>query len=64
VSDRVGVDHVALGSDFDGAVRLPIDAANLVQITAELKRDGFTEIEISKIMGLNVLRLLEKLLLP
>jgi membrane dipeptidase len=60
----VGVNHVALGLDFDGAVRLPIDAANLVQITAELKRDGFTEIEISKIMGLNVLRLLEKLLLP
>jgi membrane dipeptidase len=62
VADRVGVEHVALGSDFDGAVRLPIDAANLVQITTELKAAGFTEIEIGKIMGLNVMRVLAQIL--
>jgi membrane dipeptidase len=62
VADRVGVDHVALGSDFDGSVRLPIDAANLVQITAGLKTAGFTEVEIGKIMGLNVTQLFQKLL--
>jgi membrane dipeptidase len=62
VVNLVGIDHVALGSDFDGAVRLPIDAANLVQITAELKASGFTEIEIGKIMGLNVMRVLAQIL--
>ncbi len=62
VADRVGVDHVALGSDFDGSVRLPIDAANLVQITAALKDAGFTNAEIGQIMGLNVMRILAQVL--
>jgi membrane dipeptidase len=62
VADQVGVDHVALGSDFDGAVRLPIDAANLAQITAELQMAGFSEVEIGKIMGLNVMRVLAQIL--
>jgi membrane dipeptidase len=62
VVNLVGIDHVALGSDFDGSVRLPIDAANLVQITAALKSAGFTEIEIGKIMGLNVMRFLAQVL--
>lgn len=56
--DRVGVDHVALGSDFDGAVRVPFDVANLGQVTAALQKEGFTETEIRKIMGLNVIRFL------
>jgi membrane dipeptidase len=62
VADLVGVEHVALGSDFDGSVRLPIDAANLVQITAALKDAGFSEVEIGKIMGLNVMRVLAQIL--
>jgi membrane dipeptidase len=62
VVNLVGIDYVALGSDFDGAVRLPIDAANLVQITVGLKTAGFTEVEIGKIMGLNVMRFLAQVL--
>jgi membrane dipeptidase len=62
VADLVGVDHVALGSDFDGSVRLPIDAANLVQITSGLQTAGFSEVEIGKIMGLNVMRVLAQIL--
>ncbi|MGF1525079.1 MAG: dipeptidase [Leptolyngbyaceae cyanobacterium] len=61
-ADQVGVEHVALGSDFDGAVRVPFDVANLVQITQALQKAGFTEAEIRQIMGLNVLNLLEQLL--
>jgi membrane dipeptidase len=60
--DQVGVEHVALGSDFDGAVRLPIGAAQMVQITAALKDGGFSDADIQQIMGLNSIRLMQKLL--
>jgi membrane dipeptidase len=54
----VGVDHVALGSDFDGAVTVPVDAGRLMAITAALLAHGFAEEEIGKIMGLNIVRVL------
>src|SRR5713226_1295269 len=54
----VGVDHVGLGSDFDGAVTTPFDTSGLVQITDALIAEGFTDEEIGKIMGRNTLRLL------
>lgn len=60
VAEQVGVEHVALGSDFDGAVRVPFDVAHMNQITQGLQVDGFTDAEIQKIMGLNVLQLLEQ----
>lgn len=53
-----GTDAVALGSDFDGAVTVPFDAAGLVELTDALLAEGFTEDEIEKIMGGNVIRLL------
>lgn len=53
-----GVDHVALGSDLDGAVTTPFDAAGLAQLTDALLAAGFSENEIRKIMGENVLRVL------
>ncbi|MEM6521005.1 MAG: membrane dipeptidase, partial [Cyanobacteria bacterium P01_C01_bin.70] len=62
VADHVGVEHVALGSDFDGAVRVPFDVAHMNQITQGLLADGFTDSEIRQIMGLNVLQLLEQYL--
>lgn len=58
VADIVGVDHVALGSDFDGAVKTPFDASGLVHVTGALVEDGFSHDEISNIMGGNALRLL------
>jgi membrane dipeptidase len=61
-SDKIGVEHVALGSDFDGAVRMPFDVANLAQVTQALQIAGFTEPEIAKIMGLNALNFFQKLL--
>ncbi len=57
-ADLVGVEHVALGSDFDGAVTQPFDATGLVQITDALLAEGFREDEIRKVMGGNVLRVL------
>ncbi|HYE74225.1 MAG TPA: membrane dipeptidase, partial [Blastocatellia bacterium] len=54
----VGIDHIALGSDWDGAVSTPFDAAGLVQLTDELLRLGFGDAEMEKIMGGNVIRVL------
>ncbi|MEK6322784.1 MAG: dipeptidase [Acidobacteriota bacterium] len=54
----VGVEHVGLGSDFDGAVTTPFDTSGLVQITDALLEEGFSDEEIGKVMGRNVLRLL------
>lgn len=61
VRDLVGIDHVALGSDFDGAVTTGFDTAGLVNLTQALVDRGFTDEEIAKVMGGNVLRLLEGL---
>ena len=61
-ADLVGVDHVAHGSDFDGAVTTPFDTAGLVQLTAALIAEGFSDGDIGKIMGGNAIRfLLEQL---
>jgi microsomal dipeptidase-like Zn-dependent dipeptidase len=57
-ANLVGVDHVGLGSDFDGAVLEPFDTTGLVQITDALIAEGFSDEDIGKIMGRNVLRLL------
>ncbi|HYW15721.1 MAG TPA: dipeptidase [Allosphingosinicella sp.] len=61
VRDLVGIDHVALGSDFDGAVTTGFDTAGLVNVTQALVDRGFTDEEIAKVMGGNLLRLLERL---
>ena len=58
VRDLVGVDHVGLGSDFDGAVTTGFDTSQLVYVTQALVDRGFTPDEIRKVMGGNVLRVL------
>jgi membrane dipeptidase len=55
-----GVDHVGLGSDFDGA-NMPFgmeDATKLPQITEALLRKGYSEGDVRKILGENTLRLM------
>ncbi len=54
----VGVEHVALGSDWDGYVATPIDAAGMGAITDALVKSGFDETLIRKIMGENVIEFL------
>lgn len=57
--DVMGVDHVALGSDFDGAIAAPFDTTGLVQITDALLQEKFSEAEIRKIMGENIVRTMQ-----
>ncbi len=58
VSERVGAEHVALGSDFDGAVTEPFDTTGLVEITDAMLEAGYSEQEIRMIMGENVMKFL------
>ncbi len=58
VADLVGPDHVALGSDWDGAVTTVVDASGIGLVTEALLREGMSEEEIRWIMGENVLRFL------
>jgi len=55
-----GVDHVGLGSDFDGAV-MPKgmeDVSHLERITMELLRRGYSDKDVEKILGGNLLRVM------
>jgi membrane dipeptidase len=57
-----GIDHVGLGSDFDGAV-MPIgmeDASQLPKITDALLKKGYTDRDVTKILGGNILRVMEE----
>ncbi|HWS54295.1 MAG TPA: membrane dipeptidase [Pyrinomonadaceae bacterium] len=59
VAKVAGVDHVGLGSDFDGIPFLPEgirDVAELPHVTYELLRRGYSERDIRKILGGNLLR--------
>jgi membrane dipeptidase len=59
----VGVDHVGLGSDFDGINVTPVgleDVTKLPVITEELMRRGYSKDAIRKILGGNLLGLMEK----
>jgi membrane dipeptidase len=61
VAKVAGVDHVGLGSDFDGAT-MPIgmeSAAGLPKITDALLKKGYSEADIEKILGGNILRVME-----
>ncbi|MFG0723775.1 dipeptidase [Pseudomonas sp. GLN_6] len=57
-ADLIGVQHVALGSDFNGTIHAPFDVTGLPQLTEGLLKAGFNRDEIAAIMGGNVQRLL------
>lgn len=56
-----GIDHVGIASDFDGGGGIDgwEDASKSLNITAELIRRGYSEAEIAKIWGGNLLRVME-----
>ena len=57
-----GIDHVGLGSDFDGAV-MPLgmeDVTHIPQITDALLKKGYSESDVRKILGENTLRVLSE----
>jgi membrane dipeptidase len=58
-----GVDHVGLGSDFDGVSSIPRgleDASKLPNLVRELARRGYSEEDLEKILGGNLLRVMRK----
>lgn len=61
-AEVAGVDHVGLGSDWDGAVRAIVDAAETPHLTEALMNEGFEAAEIRRIMGGNVVRVLREVL--
>ena len=59
IAKVAGVDHVGLGSDFDGVPNLPEgvrDVADLPVITYELLRRGHSDADVLKILGGNLMR--------
>jgi membrane dipeptidase len=61
----VGIDHVGIGSDFDGVQAVPADlssVADLPNLTKELLRRGYSEEDIDKILGGNMLRVMEEVI--
>jgi membrane dipeptidase len=58
-----GVDHVGLGSDFDGVTALPEgmeDVARLPWLTAELLRRGYSDDDVRKVLGGNLIRVMRQ----
>ncbi|WFL78761.1 dipeptidase [Altererythrobacter arenosus] len=64
IRDLVGIEHVALGSDYDGATTVRFDTSQLTQVTQALLDEGFSEAEIRAAMGENALRLIRNGLIP
>jgi membrane dipeptidase len=61
IRDVAGVDHVGLGSDFDGISDVPVgleDVSKFPDLVAELLRRGWTEADVRKVVGLNALRVM------
>lgn len=64
VRDLVGIQHVGLGSDYDGATTVRFDTSQLVQVTQALLDEGFSEAQIRAVMGGNALRVIRAGLVP
>jgi membrane dipeptidase len=59
-----GIDHVGLGSDYDGGTTVGFDTAHLDAVTQALISAGLSEADIAKVMGGNAARLLAAGLAP
>jgi len=58
-----GIDHVGYGSDFDGIDCAPVgleDVSKFPMLTAELLRRGYSDEDVKKVIGLNVLRVMRQ----
>ena len=58
--ELVGEDHLSLGSDYDGSIVSGFDSSELAALTDEMLKSDFTENQIRKIMGGNMLTFLQK----
>jgi len=59
---KIGIDHVGISSDFDGGGGIEgwSDASETFNVTLELVKRGYTEVEISKLWSGNLLRVLDE----
>ena len=67
IAKVAGVDHVGIGSDFDGVTALPVgmeDVTRLPRIAQALLDRGYSEADVRKIIGGNMLRVLETAIDP
>lgn len=63
VANMVGIDHVAIGSDFDGlGPTTPVipDASQLPRLTQSLLAHGLSEVDVAKVWGGNFMRLMRR----
>jgi membrane dipeptidase len=63
VANVAGVDHVGIGSDFDGIDSTPVgleDVSTYPALFAELSRRGWSEEDLAKLAGENVLRVMRE----
>lgn len=60
--EKIGIDHVGISSDFDGGGGIEgwSDASETLNVTKELLKRGYTEEEIAKLWGENLLRVLDE----
>ncbi|GAA6151238.1 dipeptidase [Pseudoteredinibacter isoporae] len=56
--DLLGLEHISLGSDYDGSTEVQFDTSELAILTEEMLKAGFTETEIRAVMGENMKRFL------
>lgn len=62
IAARIGFDHIGIGSDYDGTEHLPKgleDVSKFGTLVEELLRRGVAEDNIEKILGLNIIRVLQ-----
>jgi membrane dipeptidase len=64
VRDLVGIDHVGLGSDYDGATTVRFDTSGLAQLTQALLDEGFSPEQVRAVMGGNALRVIRAGIVP
>jgi len=58
-----GIDHIGIGSDFDGITEAPVgleDVSKFPNLTAELIRRGYSDQDLARILGNNLLRVLSR----
>lgn len=60
----MGVQHVALGSDFDGATKTPWDTRGVIVVTDALLKAGMDADDVARVMGRNTLDFLLRTLPP
>ena len=60
--DKIGIEHVGISSDFDGGGGIVgwKDASETMNVTAALRERGYSESEIEKLWGANLLRVLDE----